>query len=214
MKKHNIFYTVFAGALSSLVAANNSANAEENEFHAYSDLLKNNSTEFRSTRKIDNSLKLLLKMNASGDWYSEAHRSHQSHQSHRSHYSSQGGHYSHFSHYSGSSGTTGSSGTNNGGTNNNGGSGSGNYTKPTTYSSTYQLGSRTIYPGMKGTDVTQVVNILIKKNYLTVSDGSSTVTGEYKYEGSIVDAIKRFQKDNNLKEDGIIGSTTTFYLKK
>lgn len=153
------------------------------------------------TKNNDLSLKLRLELNSAGEWSMDSHRSHRSHSSHRSHYSSS----------TGNSNTTTTNNSNlSSGTDNTGSSTSGSTTKVKTYT----LGDRILYKGMKGNDVTQIVNILIKKKYLQLNDGTTIATGVYEYDDLIFNAIKKFQTDNAIEADGVVNSTTLYLLKK
>lgn len=117
-----------------------------------------------------------------------AHRSHRSHSSHRS---SRGGHYSHSSssHYSHSSSSYGS------------GSRSSIYTPPAKTAGDYSLGDRTLSSGIHGSDVDQLVPYLVRNYYLKEGIVSKK-GGFYIYDSNIVNAVKHFQKDAGLTQDG------------
>ena len=66
---------------------------------------------------------------------------------------------------------------------------------------------------MKGSDVTELINILLKKEYLVIESGATELTGEYVFDEVVEGAVKAFQRDNNLQDDGIVTTTTVFYLK-
>ena len=71
-----------------------------------------------------------------------------------------------------------------------------------------------IKPKMFGSDVTQLINILLKKKYLIREDNLTVVEGLQTYEGAVITAIKEFQRLNNLPVDGMIGSKTVLKLLK
>ena len=162
--------------------------------------------------------KLLLKQNSNEEWSVLAHRSHRSHSSHRSHYSSStsGTNRSSGSGRSGSSSGAGSSGA----------SGSTVWPAPIVSpakssqtnsgisATALKLGSRTLKRGMSGTDVTELVNILLKKKYLKLENDETEVTGSLIYDETIEATVEQFQKDNELTADGTCGPLTVFYLKK
>ncbi len=191
----NLLRKVFLSSLAGIVASNTSTastivtvfepNETENKFEPYLNL------------KRDLSPKLLLKKISNDEWTFMAHRSHRSHsshQSHRSHYSSSGG---------GSGNSTPRTNSGNQSNNSNGGS----------TDTALQLGARTLKKGMSGTDVTELVNILLRKKYLKLDDGGTQVTGTYTFDEIIEGAVKKFQSDNGLTSDGVCGSTTIYYLK-
>ena len=131
----------------------------------------------------------------------DSHRSHRSHSSHRSHYSSHNsGHLSHYSHYSSSTGNS----------NSNSNSSTPSYSPPKTYTPTthYSLGDRIIKYGSVGDDVKQLKTKLNSKGYLKYYSGLSSGT----YDSSTRSAVKKFQADYSLEEDGIAGQMTVFYL--
>lgn len=129
---------------------------------------------------------------------------HRSHSSHRSHRSSRGGHYSHSSsssrHYSHSSSSYGS------------GSSSSVYTPPVKTAGDYTLGDRTLASGIHGSDVDQLVPYLVRYYYL--KDGVVTKkAGYYVYDTNVVNAVKHFQKDAGLTQDGKLTSSVLSTLK-
>lgn len=189
---------LFISSITSLIATD--ANAQTYDLTR---IKEEGSTQINfSGIKNDLTPKLLLALNSDNTYSSVGHRSHRSHSSHRSHYSS----------YNGGGGTNttnpsqnliqrtpkSSSPINN--------SNSNNFT-------TKNLGDRIIKEGMRGTDVTQLINILIKKGYLVLQDGSTSVVGEYEYTSTISDAVKEFQKSNLQAADGIVGVETVYLLK-
>ena len=131
-----------------------------------------------------------------------AHRSHVSHRSHSSHRSSRGGHYSHSSssHYSHSSSSYGS------------GNRSSIYTHTAKTAGDYSLGDRTLSTGIYGSDVDQLVQYLVR--YYYVKDGVvSKKGGYYVYDSHVVNAVKHFQKDAGLTQDGKLTSVVLTKLK-
>lgn len=139
------------------------------------------------------------------------------HRSHSSHRSSRGGHYSHSSssshrshsshrssgggsHYSHSSSTYGS------------GSRSSVYTPPPKTAGDYSLGDRTLSTGIHGSDVDQLVPYLVRYYYL--KDGIvSKKGGYYVYDSNVVNAVKHFQKDAGLTQDGKLTASAVSTLK-
>ena len=72
---------------------------------------------------------------------------------------------------------------------------------------TVSLGSRTLRKGMKGTDVKELQEILINLGY---DLGSYGADGDF---GTKTDnAVRAYQKDNNLTIDGIVGKKTVAQL--
>lgn len=185
---------VFLGSLAGIAASNTSdANNNTIEFNSNED---ENKVESLFKKKIDLTPKLLLKKNSINEWFAMAHRSHRSHSSHRSHYSSTSG-----------GGVTPPSNPGNSGLSPGSNSNSG------TTTTGLKLGSRTLQKGMSGTDVTELVNILLRKQYLKLDGGRTEVTGSYNYDETIEGAVKKFQSDNGLTNNGVCGSTTIYYLK-
>lgn len=203
-KLTNLLRKVFLGSLAGIAASNISTATTPTTFLEPNE--NENLNKLIFSHKPDLTPKLILKKNNNNEWAFMSHRSHRSHQSHRSHYSSQGsGHISHFSHYSSSAGG-GSTYPNSSNYYNNsiGSSNSNNY---------LSLGSRNLSLGKSGTDVTELINILIRKGYLTTNTRLSYVTGIYEYDNTVMDAVKRFQRNNGLQDDGICGPSTIYYLK-
>lgn len=124
------------------------------------------------------------------------------HRSHSSHRSSRGGHYSHSSssHYSHSSSSYGS------------GNRSSVYTAPAKTAGDYTLGDRTLTSGIHGSDVDQLVPYLVRYYYL--KDGVVSKKGGYfVYDSNVVNAVKHFQKDAGLTQDGKATSSVITALK-
>lgn len=119
------------------------------------------------------------------------HRSHRSHSSHRS---SRGGHYSHSSSSYGS------------------GSSSPVYTPTVKTAGDYTLGDRNLSSGIHGSDVDQLIPYLVTNYYL--KDGvASKKGGYYVYDSNVVSAVKHFQKDAGLTQDGILTSSAIKTLR-
>jgi murein L,D-transpeptidase YcbB/YkuD len=67
---------------------------------------------------------------------------------------------------------------------------------------------------MKGLDVTELINILLKKKYLVLGDPTqTTVSGEYTFDDVVENAVKEFQTHSSLEASGIVDNTTIYYLK-
>ena len=136
--------------------------------------------------------KLVLKINSDDPekFLLTMHRSHSSHSSHRSH-------SSHSSHYSSTP----------------------SYTPPTKTPtpppetptetetlSSYELGSRLMYGGCEGTDVQELQEMLTKLGYDVI------VTGYYGEKTT--EAVKKYQKKQELKADGKVNKKTLTALRK
>lgn len=181
------------------------------------DLVLENTDDNITSEDIDIkelSRKLILTPSEDG-WESFSHRSHRSHRSHSSH-------RSHRSHYSSSSGSsTGSTSTYKPRTTT---TTTNNKTSTTARKSSsiyktsivteLKLGDRMIKPQMYGSDVTQLINILLKKKYLIQEDNLIVVEGLQTYEGAVITAVREFQRLNNLPVDGMVGSQTVLKLLK
>ena len=196
-----ILRRIFLGSLAGITASS-SGNAKEN----VKALEQNeNEKQFESAvyAKRDLSPKLILKKTRNNELEFVSHRSHRSHQSHRSHYSS----------YSGgeSEKSTPKSNPNLKPNYNKSISDSSSHTDKLTNS--LQLGSRKLSKGMSGTDVTELVNILLRKEYLKLEGGGTQVTGTYIFDEIVEGAVMKFQSDNGLKNDGVCDFTTIYYLK-
>lgn len=114
-----------------------------------------------------------------------SHSSSSSHRSHSSHRSSGGGY--HYSHSSSSYGRSSRRST--------------VYTPPAKTAGDYSLGDRTLSSGIHGSDVDKLVQHLIRYYYL--KDGVvSKKGGYYVYDNNVVNAVKHFQKDAGLIQDG------------
>lgn len=175
-------------------------------------LIKLNDKDFSIIKNKDLSPKLILKLNTSSEWTAVSHRSHRSHSSHRSHYSSSTGGSTRSSGTSSSS----SSGISRGSSGSTSGSSINNLSTSRSLSqlkaTSLKLGDRNLKRGMSGTDVTELINILLKKKYLQLEDGDNQVYGTYTYDETIEATIKRYQKNNNLTADGNCGPTTAYHL--
>lgn len=161
--------------------------------------------------------KLLLRTIVNDGWNVIAHRSHRSHSSHRSHYS----------HYSSSSRTpTNSRPSEKSSNSKNNGSGQGSVeqnslltpgvagSNPRISATALRLGARTLKKGMSGTDVTELINILLKEKYLQLEGDSSQLSGISRYDETIEATVKQFQIDNGMTGDGVCGPLTIYFLKQ
>lgn len=147
----------------------------------------------------------VLQITAKGD--TKLIAGHRSHMSHRSGGGGGGGHYSHASHYSGYGGSRSHSSHSS--------HSSSSYVPsrrtmtPTTPKKTYKnyaVGDRTISSGTYGNDVQQITNLLVAKNYMKAGWLTSK-NGYPVYDARVISAVKRFQKDAGLTQDGKISSS-------
>lgn len=209
-KLSSLLRKIFLGSLAGIASSNTSI-AKNKSVELFTNTDENKISSLFE-KKLDLTPKLLLKKNSSNEWLAMAHRSHRSHSSHRSHYSgSSGGSYTPPPSNSGGSGSSGGSG-NSGNPKLSSGSKTNSFVGGTS-TTDLRLGSRTLKNGMSGTDVTELVNILLRKQYLKLDGGGTQVTGSFDYDITIEGAIKKFQSDNGLPSDGVCGSTTIYYLK-
>lgn len=220
-KLSDLLNKIFLSSIASIIT-NNTASA----IPVTDDICtKNAERVFSMSTKKDLSPKLLLKQNTGSEWTVVSHRSHRSHSSHRSHYSSTSGSSSSRSTTSRSSGSSSSTTSKPLGISTSGSSsGSSNPARvltPTKSSNTsgisptsLKFGDRNLKLGMSGSDVTELINILIKKGYLKLENGDSQVYGTYTYDETIEATVKKYQKDNGLVSDGTCGSATTYHLLK
>lgn len=70
----------------------------------------------------------------------------------------------------------------------------------------YELGSRVLEKGMKGTDVAELQDILNKKGYKVNLSGEFGTSTE--------EAVEKFQKDKQIDITGKVDVLTLYYLKK
>lgn len=200
-----IFLSSLAGIVSSNIKAANETIIESSFNEGENAIV----TSFKGV--VDLTPKLILKKNRSNELFTMAHRSHRSHSSHRSHYSSSsGGSYQPTTNSSSSRGSYQPSSTSGLYKSSNNSNVSSNVVN---ISRVLKLGSRTLKKGMSGTDVTELVNILLTKKYLKLDSGGTQVTGIYLYDEIIEGAVKDFQADHGITPDGVCGSTCIYYLK-
>lgn len=210
---HFILKKIFLSSIAGILTNNSSMEAAEPSSISYVSVKKNNN-ERSEPKFIDLNPKLILKQNKNSELFVMAHRSHRSHSSHRSHYSSTSGSSSRSS--SSSSKNSGSSTTNTAKSSTTSNLYISSLSKSTSgiSAATLALGDRNLKLGMSGSDVTQLINILLIKGYLKLENGETTVIGAYTYDETIQAVVKKFQKDNGLESDGNCGATTTYYLLK
>ncbi|WP_293924338.1 peptidoglycan-binding protein [Sphingobacterium sp. UBA6320] len=222
-----LFFSSLAG-----IAANSTVQAEA-VIDATTAKYKEN--EFSLVKEKDLSPKLLLKLNSNSGWSLISHRSHRSHSSHRSHYSGSTSSSSSYSGSTSSSSKASSSNSSNSGSSTTrpvgfSSSGSSNSSSSSKESSTsrntnssskniaglsatvLRLGDRNLKRDMSGSDVTELINILIKKGYLRLENGLTQVYGTYTYDETIEATVKKYQKDNNLNGSGNCDASTAYHL--
>lgn len=137
------------------------------------------------------------------------------HRSHSSHRSSRGGHYSHSSsssHRSHSSHRSSSGSSHYSPSSSSYRSSSSVHTAPVKTAGDYTLGDRILSSGIHGSDVDQLVLYLVRYYYL--KNGMVTKKGGYYvYDSDVVNAVKHFQKDAGLTQDGRLTSNVLSTLK-
>jgi murein L,D-transpeptidase YcbB/YkuD len=147
-------------------------------------LTDNTKSEVINNLTTDYSKKLIMKFSSDGTASLNSHRSHRSHSSHRSHYSSRT-------------------------------STSYSYT-PSSYSTSLaykNIGDRTLYKGLEGKDVTELINILVEKGFLGVTYKVQSGT-KSKFTSIVKKAVQRFQQSRSISSDGVVGTDTVYHLKK
>ena len=204
-KLNSILKSIFITSLATLNVVKSEAKSET----LVSDTDNGNTEQIKEKLNNNLSKKLLLKMKNDNSYILASHRSHRSHSSHRSHYSSR------------SSGTT--TPTKSRSTSRPSSSQYIRSTSTTTNSNVttvktlkiYKLGDRILKQGMKGKDVTELRNILVAKKYIILKPQEVVIAiDELTFNEVIKNAILKFQKKNELPEDGIVGVLTVHYLKK
>lgn len=221
-KLSDLLKKMFLSSMASIVAHNTIA--ADRALTIEHNFGNNKEREFSLSTRKDLSPKLLLKQNSSSEWAIISHRSHRSHSSHRSHYSSTSSSSSSRSSNTRSSRSSTSTTSRPLGINSSSSSSNNSIPAriitPTPPASNHlkisptelNLGDRNLKLGMSGSDVTQLINILIKKGYLKLENGDPKVYGTYTYDETIEATVKKYQLNNGLKSDGVCGSSTTYHL--
>lgn len=214
----NIFKTLLVSSFMSLVKTN--ATADNPKMPAL-DFNPDNDEELSAAKqRITHNV---IKISPSGR--ADEVKMHRSHSSHSSHRSSSSGHYSsshyssthysstHYSssHYSSASSSSSSSTPSSSSSSSSSSKTSSAYSTPSSPGS-YALGDRTINIGTYGSDVDALVDLLVKKRYLTESKLTKK-SGFYIYNFEIVSAVKHFQKDICITASGNVDNTTISELK-
>jgi peptidoglycan hydrolase-like protein with peptidoglycan-binding domain len=121
-----------------------------------------------------------------------SHRSHRSHSSHRSHYSSSGGRTTPRTQSRPRPAPV--------------------YTPPSN-PSVYRnadLGDRILVRGMRGTDVAELMRLLVLHGFLA----SNNVNTESLFDLNVEVAVKAFQRSQNVEDDGKVGPVTARLLRR
>lgn len=74
----------------------------------------------------------------------------------------------------------------------------------------YDLGDRLLKKGMRGSDVTQLKNILIDKGLLEKPFAKGSIV----FDASLESALKAFQNSIGIDASGILDAQTLYFLKK
>lgn len=182
--------------ISSMATLANSYGAEAMPAYRFSDDSDDTpADEYGQTAK-DTNVKMLLHLNSDDTYTLAGHRSHSSHRSHNSHrsHSSHRSGSSHYSHYS--SATTSRS------------------TSTSSISpSDYTLGSRTLSLNSYGADVKALTDLLVKHKYIEKASVNTNYLGYVVFDSEVRDAVRSFQKDAGITQDGIAGSSTIAKLQ-
>lgn len=203
-KAKKLIRNILIGAVASLY--NTNTHAKENSAALVLDNLNDDDKKDAVNALKNKIYRNVLQITKKGD--AKLIAGHRSHMSHRSGGGGGGGHYSHASHYSSYGGS--------GGHNSHMSHSSSSYTPvsrpaPKTYK-TYSLGDRTLKKGLYGNDVSELTTLLISKQYLN-SSWITMQNGYPVYNSYVTKAIKRFQKDAGIKQNGIANSTTISKLR-
>lgn len=180
--------------VSSMATLANTYGAEAMPTYQFSDNPSDDATDEYGESSKNGSIKMLLHLNSDDTYALSGHRSHSSHRnsSHRSHSSHRSG-SSHYSHYS--SATT-----------------SGN-TSSAVSPADYTLGSRTLSINTYGADVKALTDLLVKHKYIARSSVGTNYLGYVVYDSEVKNAVRAFQKDAGLSQDGIAGNATITQLQ-
>jgi murein L,D-transpeptidase YcbB/YkuD len=228
--KHiKILKNIFLSSVATIFSVDSNANIYN------IDKIKLSLNEDENSLNIDKSLrlspKLIIKFNDDNSYSTLAHKSHSSHSSHSSHRS----HSSHSSHYSGYNSndaktvypTTPAKTTKKTPVDTTPKS-TPVYTTPKTpnntslketdkknstpnYDNHFNLGDRVLRIGMSGTDVEELIDLLEIEGYYIKNDVNYVYDT---FDIGVENAVKKFQKDKGLTDDGVVGAKTIYYLKK
>lgn len=205
-KAKKIIRNVLIGAVASIYHTN--AQAADNSASPLSEGL-NGEDKKDAVNALKNKIyRNVLQITSKGD--TKLIAGHRSHMSHRSGGGGGGGHYSHASHYSSYGGGSSSHSSHSSHS-------SSSYAPvvsrpaPKTYK-TYALGDRTLKSGLYGNDVSELISLLVSKRYLH-SSWITMQNGYPVYNARVVSAVKRFQKDAGISQDGVVNSTTAAKLQ-
>lgn len=207
-KAKKIIRNILLGAVASLY--NNNVQAAESSPNLLGECLNSEDKKDVANALKNKTYKNVLKISSNGN--TKLIAGHRSHMSHRSGGGGGGGHYSHASHYSSYGGGSSSHSSHSSHS-------SSSYAPshaaarpaPKTYK-TYELGDRTLKSGLYGNDVSTLTSLLVAKKYLNGS-WISMQHGYPVYNARVVSAVKRFQKDAGLTQDGIATSAVVSKLQ-
>jgi murein L,D-transpeptidase YcbB/YkuD len=186
MKKNKLLKNIFLASIGSMATSNISQELIAKNSHKMINSEDNLNLIEDSYSSKELTKKLLLKVSDDGTFTSQSHQSHRSHSSHRSHYS----HYSSYSQKESSNVNAASAST-------------------SINSST--LGNRTLKLNDSGQDVFELILLLFERK-MVGKDYEAIKIENAIFDENIEFAIKQFQKENNIEEDGIVNSTTLYYL--
>lgn len=200
-KARKIIRNILLGAVASVY--NTNAQATESSSSPLLEGLNNDDRNDAVSALRNKIFRNVLQITKSGD--TKLIAGHRSHMSHRSGGGGGGGHYSHASHYSSYGGGSSHSSHSSHSSSSYGTTYSAPKPAPKTYK-TYTLGDRTLKSGLYGNDVQELTSLLVAKKYMN----SSWITMQKGYplfNTNVVNAVKRFQKDAGLTQNGVVTSS-------
>jgi murein L,D-transpeptidase YcbB/YkuD len=223
--KHiKLFKSIFLSSFATLLATE--TNAGIYDLDKINLNLDNENSGIAVKNKPELSPKLVIRFNNNDTYMTMAHRSHSSHSSQSSHSS----HSSHYSSYNSSGGSTypttpsptystpvPSSPSTTTYRSNSNQTEAHSTTSNNTYNSTnkeYQqkLGDRILKKGMTGTDVEELIDLLVLNGYFTKDNPDLVKYNEFNLNVEL--SVIKYQRSKGLTADGIVGAKTVYYLKK